>query len=47
MAGESGQPLSAYYGDLLLKWRDVRDETLPFSREAVKSSRAGELTLTH
>lgn len=44
--GQSGQPLSPHYSDLILKWRDVRYETLPFSRAAVEQNQAGVLKLT-
>ncbi|MBI4673730.1 MAG: penicillin acylase family protein, partial [Chloroflexi bacterium] len=43
--GESGQPLSAHYSDLVYKWRDVQYELLPFTREQVEKAKANVLTL--
>ena len=43
--GESGQPFSAHYNDLVNKWRAVQYETMPFSRAAVEKSAANTLTL--
>ena len=44
--GQSGQALSAHYSDLVPKWRDVKYETLPFSREAVEKAKVNLLNLT-
>jgi penicillin amidase len=43
--GESGQPLNSHYSDLVYKWRDVKYEPLPFTREAVEKAKANVLTL--
>lgn len=44
--GESGQALSAHYTDLTERWRNVQYATLPFTRNAVESTKANVLTLT-
>jgi penicillin amidase len=44
--GESGQPLSAHYSDLVNVWRNTHYETLPFTRAAVEQAKANVLTLT-
>ena len=43
--GQSGQPESPHYGDLLPLWADGRYFPLPFSREAVAASTAHRLVL--
>jgi penicillin amidase len=43
--GQSGQPLSAHYTDLVYKWRDIEYEVLPFSREAVERVKKDVLVL--
>lgn len=44
--GQSGQPLSPHYSDLMMKWRDGLYETLPFSQAAVERGANRVLTLT-
>lgn len=43
--GESGQPLSPHYSDLVYKWRDIKYEPLPYTREQVEKMKANVLTL--
>lgn len=43
--GQSGQVWSPHYSDLTEKWRNVKYETLPFTRAAVEQAKANALTL--
>lgn len=43
--GQSGQPGSKHYGDMLRSWRDVQHHPMPFSRAAVEKQRESTLTL--
>ncbi|HVL67964.1 MAG TPA: penicillin acylase family protein [Vicinamibacterales bacterium] len=43
--GQSGQPGSPFYGNLLQEWADEKYFTLAFSREAVERAAAHRLTL--
>lgn len=43
--GQSGQPLSAHYSDLVRPWRDVQYEPLFFTRAAVDKNKTGTLEL--
>jgi penicillin amidase len=43
--GQSGQALHPHYSDLTEKWRNVKYETLPFTRDAVEQAKASALTL--
>lgn len=44
--GQSGQPGSRFYGNLLQDWADNKYFTLAFSKEAVEKAAAHRLTLT-
>jgi penicillin amidase len=44
--GQSGQPGSKYYGNLLREWADEKYFPLAFTREAVEKGTAHRLTLT-
>ena len=44
--GQSGQPGSRFYGNLLQDWADTKYFTLAFSKEAVDKAAAHRLTLT-
>jgi penicillin amidase len=43
--GESGQPLSKHYGDMIMPWRDVKYAPLYFDRAALEKVKEGTLTL--
>jgi penicillin amidase len=43
--GQSGNPLSSHYGDLVEQWRDGRHFTISGSLEQVTSEGLGRLTL--
>lgn len=43
--GESGQPLSKHYSDMMMLWRDVRYAPLYFDRAALERVREGMLVL--
>lgn len=43
--GQSGQPGSKHYGDMIKDWRDVKHHAMPFSRAAVERHKASVLTL--
>ncbi len=45
MTGQSGQPLSRHYADMVLMWRDVQYAPFSFSRAALDRAREGRLVL--
>ncbi len=46
MTGQSGQPLSRHYADMVTMWRDVQYAPFYFSRQAIDRAREGRLVLT-
>lgn len=44
--GQSGQPGSKHYGDMVTAWRDVQHHAMPFSRAAVEQHTKDVLLLT-
>lgn len=43
--GQSGQPGSRHWGDMIIRWRDVQHHAMPFSRPAVEQHRDVVLNL--
>jgi penicillin amidase len=43
--GQSGNPLSPHYSDLMERWRDHRPFTIPTERTAVEAARRDRLIL--